>query len=112
MLLHGLILGILPSPNDVYYTEDPAGHSIILWKPPTLVSDELDSQNVNIESRITHFMICITTKESIIVYNASGTFFTFENDNISCGLSFQVAAVNPAGVGERSHPQIIDCEFT
>ena len=111
LLLHGLILGILPAPNDVHYIEDPAGHLLIFWEPPTLVSDELGSQNININSRITHFMIYITAKESTTVYNASGTSFTFENDNISCSLSFQVAAVNPAGVGERSPLQTVNCEF-
>ena len=113
LLLHGLILGILPAPNDVHYIEDSAGHLQISWEPPTLVSDELGSQNVYIDSRITHFMIYITTKESTIVYNASGTYFIFENDKIPCSLSFQVAAVNPAGVGERSPLQnlTVDCEF-
>ena len=105
-------LGILPAPNNVHYIEDPAGHLQIHWEPPTLVSDELGSQNVKIDSRITHLMIYITTEESTIVYNASGTSFFFENDNVSCSLSFQVAAVNPAaGVGERSHLQTINCEF-
>ena len=95
----------------MHYIEDPAGHLQIHWEPPTLESDELGSQNVNIDSRITHFMIYITTKESTIVYNASGTSFTFENDKIPCSLSFQVAVVNPAGVGEHSPLQTIDCEF-
>ena len=96
----------------MHYIEDPAGYLQIFWEPPTLFSDELGSQNVSIDSRITHFSIYITTKESTAVYNASGTSFTFENDNTSCSLSFQVAAMNPAGVGECSPPQIIDCEFT
>ena len=111
MLLHGLILGILPAPNDVQYVEDPAGYLQISWEPPTLVSDELGSKNVNIDSRITHFMIYMTTTESTIVYNASGTSFTIENDNIPCSLSFQVAAVNPAGTGERSPLQTVNCEL-
>ena len=119
LLLHGLILGILPAPNDVHYIEDPAGHLQILWEPPTLFSDEFESQNVSInnylkrDARIIHYIIYITTEESTIVHNASGTYFIFENDNIPCSLSFQVAAVNPAGVGERSPLQnlTVDCEF-
>ena len=120
LLLHGLILGILPAPNNVHYIiEEPAGHLKILWEPPTLFSDEFDhdSQNVSInlkrDARIIRYIIYITTKESTIVHNASGTSFTIENVNIPCSLSFQVAAVNPAGVGERSHLQnlAVDCEF-
>ena len=110
-----IILGILPAPKNVHFSEDPAGHLQIFWEPPTLVSDERGSQNVRIDSKITHFEIYITTEESIIVqvYNASGTSFSFENGNISCSFWFQVAAVNPAGVGERSPPQNLnfDCEL-
>ena len=114
LLLHVLILGILPAPNNVQYSEDPTGYLQILWEPPTLVSD---SQNVRIDSRITHFITYITTdsEESTIVqvYNASGTSFAIGIDKIPCSFWFQVAAVNPAGVGERSPPQnlTLDCEF-
>ena len=101
-LVHGLILGILPAPNNVQYSEDPAGHQqiILFWEPPTLVSDELNrgSQNVRIDSKITHFEIYITIEESTIVqvYNASGTSLAIGIDKISCSFWFQVAAVNPA----------------
>ena len=120
---HDLVLGILPAPNNVHYNniiiDDPPGYLQILWEPPILDSDELDSQKFNTtikrDARIIHYTIYITTEESIIVqvYNASGTSFSFENVNISCSFWFQVAAVNPAGVGERSHPQILtfDCEI-
>ena len=110
-------LGILPAPNGVHYIEDPAGHLKILWESPTLFSDEFDTQNVSInlkrDARITHYIIYITIEESTVVYTASGTYFIFENDNIPCSLSFQVAAVNPAGVGEHSPLQnlTVDCEF-
>ena len=58
-------------------------------------------------------MIYVTINGTTTDYNVSGTSFTFENDNnVSCSLSFQVAAVNPAGEGEHSQLQIIDCEFT
>ena len=113
-----LCIGILPAPNDVHYIiEDPPGYLQILWKSPTLDSDELDLQNVSIrrDARIIHYTIFITTEESTIVqvYNASGISFSFEYGSISCGFWFQLAAVNPAGVGERSHRQILtfDCEF-
>ena len=114
-LFHGLILGILPAPNNVQYDKDPAGHLQIFWEPPTLVSDKLGSQNVRIDSKITHFEIYITTGESTIeqVYNASGTSFSIGIDKIPCSFWFQVAAVNPAGVGKPSTPQIVtfDSEF-
>ena len=51
ILLHGLILGILPAPNNVRYSEDPAGYLQIFWEPPSLVSN---SQNVSVDSKITH----------------------------------------------------------
>ena len=104
MLLYGFILGILPVPKHVQYSKDPAGHLEIFWEPPTLVSD---SQNISIDSRITHFKVYITTEESTIVqvHNASGTSFLIGIDKIPCSFWFQVAAVNPAGVGEHSPPQ-------
>ena len=106
-LLYGFILGILPAPKNVQYSEDPAGHIQIFWEPPILVSNKLGSQNVSIDSRITHFEIYITIEESTIVqvYNASETSFSIGIDKIPCSFWFQVAAVNPAGVGEHSPPQ-------
>ena len=115
--LHDLVLDILPAPNDAYYIEDPPGYLQILWEPPTLDSDELNLQNISIrrDARIIHYTIYITTEESTIaqVYNASGTSFSFENGSISCGFWFQVAAVNPAGVGEHTPPQNLrlNCEL-
>ena len=114
-----IVLGILPAPNDVHYTEDLPGYLQILWKPPTLDPDELDSQNnrltIRRDARIIYYTIYITTEELTIVqvYNASGTSFAIGIDKISCRFWFQVAAVNPAGVGERSPPQILtfDREF-
>ena len=112
-----IILGILPAPKNVQYSEDPAECLHIFWEPPTLVSDKLGSQNVSlrIDSRITHFEIYFTTKESTIVqvYNASGTSFAIGIDKIPSSIWFQVAVVNPAGVGERSPPQnlVFDREF-
>ena len=115
--LIGLILGTLPAPNDVLYIEGPGEYLQILWEPPTLDSDELDSQNISIrrDTRISRYIIYITTEESIIVqvYNASGISFVIGIDKIPCSFWFQVAAVNPAGVGERSPSQNLtfDCEF-
>jgi hypothetical protein len=118
LLFHGLDhLDILPAPNDVRYNaEDPTGYIRIFWEPPTLVSDEPGSQNVSVDSRITHYnIIYITTEESttVEVYNALGTSFTIGFDKIPCSFWFQVAAVNPAGVGEYSPPQNLtfDCEL-
>ena len=97
--------------------EDPAGCLQILWEPPTLVFDQLDFQNINIrrDARIISYTIYITNEESTIVqvYNASGTSFAIGIDKIPCSFWFQVAAVNPAGVGEHSPPQNLtfDCEW-
>ena len=118
--MHDLVSGNLPAPNDVYYNniEDSPGYLHILWEPPTLDSDQLLSQSITItisrDARILHYNIYITTEESTIVqvYNASGTSFAIGIDKIPCSFWFQVAAVNPAGVGERSPPQNLtfDCE--
>jgi hypothetical protein len=111
------LLGILPAPNDVHYIEDPPGYLQMLWEPPTLDSDELDSQNVSIrrDARIILYIFYITTEGGTIaqIYNASGTSFAIGIDKIPCSFWFQVAAVNPAGVGERSPPQNLtfDCEL-
>ena len=119
LLFHGLdhyenFLGILPAPHDINYNlEDPPGYLQISWEPPTLGSDEFGFQNVSINSRITHFKIYITNKSTTTVYNASGTYFSIGIDKIPCSFWFQVAAVNPAGVGEHSPPQNLtfDREF-
>ena len=99
----------------MHYTEDPPGYLQILWKPPTLDSEELDSQNISIkkDARIIYYTIYISTEESTIVqvYNASGPSFALGIDKIPCSFWLQVAAVNPAGVGERSPPKTFDCEF-
>jgi hypothetical protein len=109
--MHGVFIGILPAPIDVHYIEDSANYLQILWEPPTLVSDEPSSQNVNVDSRITHFIIYITNDSTTIVYNASEASVTIGTDEISCSFWFQVAAVNPTGVGKHSPPQTFDCEF-
>ena len=114
-----IVSGILPAPIDVHFIiiEDPCRYLQILWEPPILDSDGLDLQNISIrrDARIIRYTIYITTEESTIVqvYNASGTSFAIGIDKIPCSFWFQVAAVNPAGVGERSPPQnlTIDCEF-
>ena len=101
----------------MHYIEDPVGYLQILWDPPTLHSDELDSQNISSkrDARIIHYKIYITTEESTIVqvYNASETSFAIGIDKIPCSFWFQVAAVNPAGVGEHSSPQNLsfNCEL-
>ena len=103
----------------MYYIEDPPGYLQILWEPPTLDSNELDLQNNSItirrDARIIRYTIYIATEESTIVqvYNASGTSFAIGIDKIPCSFWFQVAAVNPAGVGERSPTQNLSfsCEF-
>ena len=119
--LHDLVLGVLPAPNDVHYIEDPPGYLQILWEPLTLDSDELDSQNNSItirrDARIIRYTIYVAIEESTIVqvYNASasGTSFAIGIDKIPCSFWFQVAAVNPAGVGEHSSPQNLsfNCEL-
>jgi hypothetical protein len=109
-----IILGILSAPKYVHYNiEHHAGCLQILWEPPTLVSDEPGSQNVRVDSRITHYILYITNGSTTTVYNASETSFTIGTDEIFCSFWFQVAAVNPAGVGEYSHPQNLtfDCEL-
>ena len=118
--MHDLVLGMLPAPNDVHYnidSEDPQGYLQIFWEPPILDSDELNLQNISIrrDARIIQYTIYITTEESTIVqvYNASGTSFAIGIDKIPCSFWFQVAAVNPAGMGEHSTPQNLtfDREF-
>ena len=101
----------------MHYIEDSPGYLQILWEPPILDSDEPDSQSVSLrrDARILNYTIYITTEESTIVqvHNTSGTFFTIGIDKIPCSFWFQVAAVNPAGVGECSPPQNLtfDCQF-
>ena len=118
LYMHDLFyVGILPAPNDVHYIEDSPGYLQTLWGPPIIEPNELDLQNISIrrDARIIHYTIYITTEESTIVqvYNTSETSFAIGIDKIPCSFWFQVAAVNPAGVGERSPPQNLtfDCEL-
>ena len=112
-------LGILPAPNNVHYrdtlNQDPTRRLQIIWEPPNLVfsQDEPGSQNVSIDSRITNYIISITAEESMINYTTSQTSVNIELDNtgIPCRFSFQVAAVNQAGMGEFSPPESVDCNL-
>ena len=111
-------IGILPAPtNHVQFSDQsPTGQLQIIWEPPTLLSNELNNLQISVDCRITHYIICITVtmeESTVVSYNITGTLFTIEPDklNVSCSLSFQVAAVNPAGMGEVSPPQDVDCEW-
>ena len=113
-----ITIDVLPPPSDVHFIDqlqDPAGQlqKLITWQQPTLFNYEFGSQIVSIDSRITHYLIYIAAEELIIVYNSSRTSFNInlQVDNISCSLSFQVAAVNPAGMGEPSPLQIVNCKL-
>ena len=83
-----------------------------MWRPPSLLLDEFGFQNVSIDSKITHYIVFMITEDSVVANSTSEILsFSIKLDNISCRLSFQVAAVNPAGVGEPSPLQIINCKF-
>ena len=100
--------GTLPPPSNVHYTsQGPGGRLQIMWQPPTLFTP----QNVSVDSRITHYVISIISEVTMIIsIETLETSFSPELDNVSCRFSFQVAAVNPAGIGEYSYPQNVDCE--
>ena len=103
----------------MHYIKDSPGYLQILWEPPSLDSDELDLHNISIkrDARIIYYTIYIITEDLgstiVQVYNASGTSFAIGIDKIPCSFWFQVAAVNPAGMGEHSLPQNLtfDSEF-
>ena len=83
------------------------------WEPPVLLNDELNSQHITIriDSRITHYTLSIRTEVSgAINYTSAGiqTSFIIELGNMSCSLSFQIAAVNSVGIGECSLPIFVD----
>ena len=102
-------VGILPAPSYIEYNNQSTK---IMWKPPTLLSDELSSQNVSIDSRITHYILSFTTEDSVTInHTSSETSFSIELNKLPCNLSFQVAAVNPVGVGEFSSPKFVECEL-
>ena len=104
--------GILPAPSHVQYnSQSLTGWLQIMWEPPTLLRSEFSLQ-INVEPRIIQYVLIITTEETVMVHNTSETSFIFELlDNSSCSLSLQVAAENPAGVGEFSPPQDVDCKL-
>ena len=77
-----------------------------MWKPPNLFG----SQNVSIDSRITHYIVSIFSEDSMTTSNISGTSVSTDISN-TCYPSFQVVAVNPAGTGEPSPLQGVDCEL-
>ena len=104
-------IGILPAPSYVQYnSQSLTGRLQIMWEPPTLLRSEFS--HINVEPRIIQYVLIITTGETVMVHNTSETSFNIELlDNSSCSLSFQVAAVNPAGMGEFSPPQDVDCKL-
>ena len=82
-----------------------------MWEPPVLLNDELSS-HVTIKSRITHYLLSITMDSDSVAMNyTSRTSFSIEFSNISCSLTFQVAAVNQVGKGKHSPSLTVDCEF-
>ena len=103
--------GILPAPSHVQYnSQSLTGWLQMMWEPPTLLRSELS--HINVEPRIIQYVLIIATEETVMVHNISETSFNFELlDNSSCSLSFKVAAVNPAGMGEFSPPQDVDCKL-
>ena len=104
------ISGPLPPPNNVHHTsQGPDGRLQMTWQPPTLFAP----QNVSVDSRITHYVVFIISEDAMIIsIETPEPSFSPELDNASCRFSFQVAAVNPAGEGEHSQLQIIDCKST
>ena len=103
------LTGTLPPPNNVHHTsQGPGGKLQIMWQIPTLFTP----QNVSVDSRITHYVVSIISEDTkIISIETSETSFSPDLDNISCKFSFHVAAVNPAGIGEHSRSQDVDCEY-
>ena len=80
-------IGILPAPtNHVQYSDQsPTGQLQIIWEPPTLLSNELELNNlqIRVDPRIIHYIIYIIMEESTVVsYNTSGTSFTIEPGNV------------------------------
>ena len=102
------LTGTLPPPNNVHHTsQGPGGRLQMTWQPPTLFTP----QNVSVDSRITHYVVSIISEDTTIIsIETPETSFSPELDNVPCKFSFQVAAVNSAGIGEHNHPQNVDCE--
>ena len=106
------VVATLPAPSNVHYiSQAPTGQLQIMWEQPSLLLLSSESHNITIDSRITHYIVFVTTEESVIVNSISETFLNLEHGNISYNLSFQVAAVNSAGIGEPSPLQNVDCEL-
>ena len=93
-----------------YIGQDSAGQLQIMWEPPKAVN-ELVFRNINIDFRITHYIISIITEDLMTTRNISGTSFSIDISNMSCSLMFQVVVVNSAGMGEPSPSQVVDCEL-
>ena len=71
------------------------------------------TQHVRIDSRITLYHIYFSFTDELSdpeVFISSALNLTLYPNNVSCNFSFQVAAVNLAGIGEKSASKSIDCK--
>ena len=102
----------LPAPNNVHLNQRSAQLS---WKPPVLLSEEYTLESISTDSRIKGYFVYISDS-MMMLGDVQETFTSETHLNITsiimlCRVSVQVAAVNPAGIGQRSTKQILSCEF-
>ena len=95
----------IPAPHGVQYS---ASDGVLRWSPPH-TEEVLDSSNISVDLKITHYIIYVTDLQTgllIANFNTTGpetniTIFGAMS-YVPCSMSIQVSAVNPAGEGQRS----------
>ena len=86
------------------------------WEPPVLLSEGHTPENVSTDPHIEGYFVYVS--DTILmsgdvkeIYTSDTYLMNISSIIISCSFSVQVAAVNPAGVGQRSTKQTINCEL-
>ena len=103
----------LPAPNNVYLNQHSAQLS---WEPPLILSEGHSLENISTDPHIEGYFVYISDTKLMSgdvkeIFTSETHLVNITSIIMSCSFSVQVAAVNPAGVGQRSTSQILNCEF-
>ena len=103
----------LPAPNNVHFNQHSAQLS---WEPPVLLSEGHTPENVSTDPHIEGYFVYVSDTKLMSgdvkeIFTSKTHLLNFSSIIMSYSFSVQVAAVNPAGIGQRSTKQILNCEF-
>ena len=103
----------LPAPNNVNFSQHSARLS---WEPPVLLSEGHTLENVSTDPHIKGYFVYVSDIKLMSgdvkeIFTSKTHLLSISSIIMSCSFSVQAAAVNPAGIGQRSTKQTLNCEF-